>query len=46
MGMIQPVLREISAVAMVPASVGTSGTGISGQSSIASKKPDDLVAVF
>ncbi|XP_032081431.1 zona pellucida sperm-binding protein 3-like [Thamnophis elegans] len=46
MGMIQPVLGETSAVAMAPASAGTSGAGASGQSSIASKKPDDLVAVF
>ncbi|XP_070582837.1 oocyte-secreted protein 3 [Erythrolamprus reginae] len=42
MGMIQPVLREASAVAMTPVSVA----GTSGQSSIASKKPDDPVAVF
>ncbi|XP_058053193.1 oocyte-secreted protein 3 [Ahaetulla prasina] len=46
MGMIQPVLSETSAVAMAPVSVGSSGTGTSGQSSIASTKPDDLVAVF
>ncbi|XP_026541168.1 zona pellucida sperm-binding protein 3-like [Notechis scutatus] len=46
MGMIQSVLRETDAVAMAPASVGTSGTGTSGQSSITSIQPDDLVAVF
>ncbi|KAM3850942.1 oocyte-secreted protein 3 [Vipera latastei] len=46
MEMIQSVLRETSAVAMAPASVGTSGVGTSGQSSVASRKPDDLVAVF
>ncbi|ETE64639.1 Zona pellucida sperm-binding protein 3, partial [Ophiophagus hannah] len=46
MGMMQSVLRETNAVAMAPASVGTSGTGTSGQSNITSIKPDDLVAVF
>nr|XP_020648061.1 zona pellucida sperm-binding protein 3-like [Pogona vitticeps] len=40
---LRPALGELSAVAMAPAAIGTSGAGASGECSAASKKSDGLV---